>query len=131
VQKTYDAASKFVARFCEPLFPQTIPDSMKTLIMTILVAASAFGFDCLRRYLQWSDWFTLGLLGLAVLFVSLYVRGHNLIQVELIAKQTKKDEIKEHNRMMLETAKLNDSHMQRMREIEKERVENNKFRPLR
>ncbi len=108
--KIYNSTAKWIVVFCNPAFPEGLPDSMKPWLTTILAAIACYCWMFLIPIPHWAV-----LLGLftALLFVCLYIRGHNLIQAELKAAAMKAAE-KDANE------KANEAHKSAMTKIQQD-----------
>lgn len=85
MQREFDSACKWIVRFCNPAFPERLPDAVKPWLTTILYVVAAFCFVHFRARIPLPDWAVFIGLFSALLFVCMYIRGHSLIQAELAA----------------------------------------------
>jgi uncharacterized membrane protein YhdT len=103
VLKTYNSPSKWIVRFCEPAFPDSLPDAAKPWLATLLCAIGWLCFTYFSKQIpivaEIPVWVMVIALFSALLFVCLYIRGHSLIQAELKAEQEKKEHKKELRRI--------------------------------
>ena len=92
---------------------------MKPWLTTVLAGVAGFCLAYFKAQIPIPQWAIFGGLFMALLFVCLYIRGHNLIQAELKAEQEKIEAKKnEQDRIFRINAAANEAHMQAMREIQ-------------